>query len=57
MDPILKNEIVNLLKSELKVQVEVKKNFSTIHTVITTVKLGDEIISKESKDCDIGSIN
>lgn len=45
MDPILKNEIVNLLKSELKVQVEVKKNFSTIHTVITTVKLGDEIIS------------
>lgn len=57
MDPILKNEIVNLLKSELKVQVEVKKNFSTIHTVITTVKLGDEIISKESKDCDIGYIN
>jgi hypothetical protein len=53
MDPILKNEIVNLLKSELKVQVEVKKNFSTI----TTVKLGDEIISKESKDCDIGYIN
>jgi len=57
MDPILKNEIVNLLKSELKVQVEVKKNFSTIHTVITTVKLGDEIISEESKDCDIGYLN
>lgn len=56
MDPQLKKEIIELLKQELKIEVEIEHYASNVHNVITTTKIGDEVISKETKPCKIGQI-
>ena len=55
MDPQLKKEIIELLKQELKIEVEVEYYASNVHNVITTTKIGDAI-SKETKQCKIGQM-
>jgi hypothetical protein len=56
MDPQLKKEIIELLKQELKIEVEVEYYASNVHNVITTTIIGDEVISKETKQCEIGQM-
>lgn len=52
---ITKQELINLLKDNLAVEVDIIKTWSNCHTVRTTVMFGDEIISEiTKKDCVIG---
>ena len=51
---LTKEELINLLKANLTVDIDINKTHSNIHTIKTTVKFGNEVISETIKKREIG---